>query len=217
MAVWAEGSLENASRIYYEGTWFVYRLTPYGVGLAPTIFDVPPNARVIGTINIPSESWFKTTEAKLHLLDCSGLSHYRLIYESKPVFGPMGFQETIYKQIFNQKYAEKFGLKPVNVTTSGYVKIFERVKGAKIYGKANASVVTVEVKVKTNQGRVFTYSNVANVVNGTYEIIVPYAQDTTYPVKAITPYTIKAGNVTKTFSLSDEDVENGKEIRIDLV
>ncbi len=218
MAVWAEGSLENASKIYYEGTWFVY-VSPYGMGLAPTIYDVPPNARVIGTMSVPSESWFKTTEAKLHLLDCSGLSHYRLIYESKPVsqFSWMGFQETIYKQIFNQKYAKKFGLKPVNVTTSGYVKIFERVKGAKIYGKTNASVVTVEVKVKTNQGRVFTYSNVAKVVNGTYKIIVPYAQDTTYPVKAVTPYTIKAGNVTKTFSLSDEDVENGKSMKIDLV
>ncbi len=218
MAVWAEGSLENASRIYYDGTWLVY-VSSYGMGLAPTIYDVPPNARVVGTLNVPSERWYETTEAKLHLLDCSGLSHYRLIYESKPVsqLSWMGFQETIYKQIFNQKYAKKFNLKPVNVTTSGYVKIFERVKGAKIFGKANASVVTVEVKVKTNQGRIFTYSNVAKVVNGHYEIVVPYAQTTSYPVKAITPYTIKAGNVTKTFSLSDEDVESGKEIRIDLI
>jgi len=218
MAVWAEGSLENASKIYYEGYWVVYR-TPYGIGLAPSLSDVPMNGVVIGSMPYPSEKWYETTEAKLHLLDCSGLSHYRLIYESKPVsrLSWMGFQEMIYKQIFDQKYAKKFGLKPVNVTTSGYVKIFERVRGAKIYGKANASVVTVEVKVKTNQGRVFTYSNVVKVVNGTYEIVVPYAQNTTYPVKAITPYTIKAGNVTKTFSLSDEDVEKGKEVRIDLI
>ncbi len=218
MAVWAEGSLKRASEIYYDGYWFVYA-TPYGLGIAPNQDEVPLNARIVGTILIPSERWFETTEAKLHLLDCSGLSHYRLIYESKPVsqFSWMGFQEIIYKRLFNQRYAKKFGLKPVNVTTSGYVKIFERVKGAKIYGKANSSVVTVSVKVKTNQGRIFTYSNVAKVVNGTYEIVVPYAQNTKWPVKAVTPYTIKAGNVTKTFSLSDEDVENGKVIRIDLI
>ncbi len=218
MAVWAEGSLKRASEIYYDGYWFVYA-TPYGLGIAPNRDEVPLNARIVETIPIPSEKWFETTEAKLHLLDCSGLSHYRLIYESKPVsqFSWMGFQERMYKRLFNQRYAKKFGLKPVNVTTSGYVKIFERVKGAKIYGKANSSVVTVEVKVKTNQGRIFTYSNIAKVVNGTYEIVVPYAQNTKWPVKAITPYTIKAGNVTKTFSLSDEDVENGNAIRIDLI
>jgi dolichyl-diphosphooligosaccharide--protein glycosyltransferase len=129
----------------------------------------------------------------------------------------MGMQEMLYKQIFNQLYANKFGLKPVNVTTSGYVKIFERVKGAKIYGKTNASEVVVELKVKTNQGRIFTYVKKAKVENGTYEVVVPYAQNTKYPVKPIGDYIIKAGNITKTFSLSDEDVENGKEIRIDLV
>ncbi len=218
MAVWAEGSLEKARRIYYEEIpWAVY-ITPTGYGIAPAT-NVPLNARIVGTFLVPSEKWFETTEAKLHLLDCSGLSHYRLIYESKPVsqFSWMGFQEVVYKRIFDQRYAKKFGLSPVNATTSGYVKIFERVKGAKIYGKANASVVKVEVKVKTNQGRIFTYSNVAKVVNGSYEIVVPYAQNTTWPVKAITPYTVKAGNVTKTFTLSDEDVERGKEIRVDLI
>ncbi len=218
MAVWAEGSLENASKIYYDGYWYVYA-TPYGLGLAPTIYDVPPNSKIVGTLNVPSEKWFETTEAKLHLLDCSGLSHYRLIYESKFVsqFSWMGFQEIVYKQIFNQKYSKEFGLKTVNATTSGYVKIFERVKGAKIYGKANSSFVTVYVKVKSNQGRIFTYSNVVRVVNGTYEIVVPYSQNTKWPVKAITNYTIRSGNVTKTFSLSDEDVENGNTIRIDLI
>jgi dolichyl-diphosphooligosaccharide--protein glycosyltransferase len=106
---------------------------------------------------------------------------------------------------------------PVNLTTSGYVKIFERVKGAKIYGKSNSSLVMVELKVKTNQGRVFTYSNSVKVENGTYEIIVPYAQDTKYPVKPLGDYTITDGKVVKHFTLSDEDVENGREIRIDLV
>ena len=218
MATWAEGSLEKAGRNYYEGSWLVY-VSQYGIGLAPTIYDVPPNARIVGSLNVPNENWFKTTEAKLHLLDCSGLSHYRLIYESKLVspHSWMGFQEMTYKQIFNQRYSKKFGIKPVNVTTSGYVKVFERIKGAKIYGRANSSFVTVEVDVKTNQGRIFTYSNSVKVVNGTYEIIVPYAQDTKFPVKAVKPYTIRSGNITKTFSLSDDDVERGVDVKMDLI
>ncbi|HID48638.1 MAG TPA: hypothetical protein EYP40_03335, partial [Chromatiales bacterium] len=45
---------------------------------------IPINARILGSINMPSENYFKTMEAKLHILDGCGLSHYRMIYESIP-------------------------------------------------------------------------------------------------------------------------------------
>ncbi len=58
MATWAEGSLEKAGRNYYEGSWLVY-VSQYGIGLAPTIYDVPPNARIVGSLNVPNENCLK--------------------------------------------------------------------------------------------------------------------------------------------------------------
>jgi len=219
MAVWAEGTLEKAGRIYYAETWIIFK-TPSGfVGLAPTIYDIPRGGRPAGYMNVPSENYFKTMEAKLHILDGCGLSHYRMVYESTPIspISFMGWEEVIYRGLFNNNYADKFRMPKVNVTTSGYVKIFEYVKGARITGKANASEVIVTLKIKTNQGRIITWQKIVDVVDGTYEVIVPYAQNTGYPVKPVGDYTIRAGDVVKTFSVSDEDVEEGRTIVVDLV
>ena len=215
MAVWAEGSLEKASRIYYVGSAIAY-ITPSGIlGLTTDYFRVPPGSKTM-VVSVPSEKYFETMEAKLHILDGCGLSHYRMIYESSPSVGGFAIEEVIYKMIFNRNYAKKFGMPRVNLTPTGYVKIFEYVKGAKIVGRANADNVIVWVKIKTNQNRTFIWQKTVKVINGTYEVVVPYAQDTTYPVKPIGDYTIKAGNIVKTFSVSDEDVEKGRTIRIDL-
>ncbi len=216
MAVWAEGSLEKASRIYYAGSAIAY-ITPNGmIGLTTDYLRVPPGSKTM-IVSIPSEKYFETMEARLHLLDGCGLSHYRMIYESSPSYGGFALEELIYKMIFNREYAKKFGMPKVDITPTGYVKIFEYVKGAKITGRANADNVTVSVVVRTNQNRTFVWQKTVPVVNGTYEVVVPYAQNTTYPVKPIGDYKIRAGNVVKTFSVSDKDVENGRTIRIDLI
>ncbi len=217
MAVWAEGSLEKASRIYYVGSAIAY-VTPKGMlGLTTDYLSVPPGSQT-RIVPIPSEKYFETMEARLHILDGCGLSHYRMIYESSPSFGtPMGLEEVIYRMIFNKYYASKFGMPKVNLTPTGYVKIFEYVKGAKITGRAKADKVTVSVLIRTNQNRTFVWQKTVPVVNGTYEVVVPYAQNTSYPVKPISDYKIKAGNIVKTFSVSDKDVENGRTIRIDLI
>lgn len=213
MAVWAEGSLRKASGMYYVGSAIAY-ITPSGMlGLTTDYFRVPPGSQTM-IVSVPSESYFETMEAKLHILDGCGLSHYRMIYESSPSFS---LEEVVYRMIFNRYYAEKFGMPRVNLTPTGYVKIFEYVKGVKITGRANADNVTVWVKIKTNQNRSFIWQKTVKVINGTYDVIVPYAQNTTYPVKPIGDYTIKAGNIVRTFSISDEDVEKGRSIEIDLI
>jgi len=218
MATWAEGSLDKAGKVYYAGYGYVYQ-TPQGIGIAFNRFSIPPGARVIRILNVPSENYYKTMEARFHIFDGSGLQHYRMVYESGFVnpFNPMGFDEVMYRNIYNSVYANSIGLPKVNVTPTGYVKIFEYVKGAKITGKVPAGVdVVITATVKTNQNRTFVYEQKAKVENGVYEFTVPYAQDTKYPVKAM-PYTITAGSVTKTVSLTDEDVENGKVITLDFV
>ena len=218
MAVWAEGSLAKAGMTYYSGIGYLYQ---YGgrVGLALNPGSIPSGARILTVLQLPGENYFRTMEARFHIMDGCGLKHYRMVYESKPVSenSMMGLEEMIYRSIFDNNYASKLGLPKVNVTTTGFVKIFEYVKGARIEGTAPAGVkyVTIETRVKTNQGRVFLYEQKCKVVNGHYEFTVPYAQNTTYPVKP-SPYVIKAGKVVESLTISDKDVEQGRTIVVNL-
>jgi len=219
MATWAEGTLEKAGQVYYAGLGYIYHLPDGRVGVAFNPRMIPSNVIGVQTLNLPSENYFRTLEAKLHILDTKGLQHYRMIYESASSANTFsGFQELIYRNLFNQLYASKFGFSPVDTTFTGYVKIFEYVKGAKITGRVPDGVdkVHIEAKVVTNQGRVFVYENWAEVKDGHYEITVPYAQNSKYPVKA-EPYQIRAGDVVKTVEVSEEDVLNGNTITVDLI
>ncbi len=217
MAVWAEGSLAKAGMTYYSGVGYLYQYNGR-VGLALSPDQVPSGARVFSTLQLPGENYFRTMEAKFHILDGCGLKHYRMIYESKPVSSNsmMGLEELIYRSLFDKLYASKLGLPKVNITTTGFVKIFEFVKGAKIEGNVTGvKYVTLECKVKTNQGRTFIYEQKCKVKNGHYMFIVPYAQKTKWPVKP-SPYIIKAGNKEESISISDKDVEQGNTIILNL-
>ena len=215
MAVWAEGTLEKGWRTYYAGTGIIYHdmRGNIGISLSPRL---PPGVTPMGTISVPNENYYKTMEAKFHIFDGIGLKHYRMVYESGFSSGTFpGVQELFYRKIFNSLYANKFGFK-VNETSTGYVKIFEYVRGAVVKGKASGDYVVAKVKVKTNQGRVFEYMQKVKVENGEYELILPYAQETKYPVKPVEDYTIESNGIVKTLRLSDEDVENGSVIELDL-
>jgi dolichyl-diphosphooligosaccharide--protein glycosyltransferase len=218
MAVWAEGDLDKAGRIYYSGPGYVY-VTPQGqLGIAISQFGIPANSKVLTVINIPSENYFRTMEAKFHIMDGSGLKNYRMVYES-------GFESTtgltiemLYRYIYDTVYAQETGhLVPVEST--GYVKVFEYVKGAKITGRVGEGIekVILKANITTNQNRTFVYQQVVEVENGVYEFIVPYSQKTVYPVKA-SEYRITAGNVTKSLSgLTDTNVLNGDTFTVDFV
>lgn len=249
MAVWAEGDLPLAEK-YYDG--YMYLTRAGGIGFAKTQWDVPPNSVVI-PLRIPSELYFKTMEAKLHLFDGSGLSHYRMIYESAPpgewvryaslynkkmnesevlkfaiseayqraLYGlapTMGTQEILYKFAYNRLYSGKTGIPYAKLEPSGYVKIFERVKGAVVTGSVdgNASVVVVNATIKTNQNRTFQYYTIAKVENGTYTVILPYSHNSDYPVKPVTPYYIRAGDKVKTLTLTEEQVKNGEKVILNI-
>jgi len=219
MATWAEGSFDAVWKIYYAGRGYFF-ITPEGkVGITQVKYLIPPGAKAL-EIAIPSENYYKTMEARFHIFDGNGLKRYRMVYESgfeaKP--GVLTF-EIIYRVIYNVAYADKIGLPKVNMTSTGYVKVFEFVKGAKITGKLpkNITEVTINTTLKTNQGRIIEYMQKAKASNGTFELVIPYAQETIYPVKPITPYYIKAGNFTKTLVLTDEDVEEGKTIEVNLI
>ncbi len=74
---------------------------------------------------LPSKRYFDSMESRLHFLDGNGLKQYRLVYET----WAYQTQEAGYKQVYNFLYGSS-----IPEVDSGYVKIFEYVKGAKITG-----------------------------------------------------------------------------------
>ncbi len=76
-----------------------------------------------GNQTVPSQKFFNSTLAKLHLFKGKGLDNYRLVYESKP---KLEGNEKWYKNIYNVLYSGN-----LQTEDSGYIKIFEYVKSTK--------------------------------------------------------------------------------------
>jgi dolichyl-diphosphooligosaccharide--protein glycosyltransferase len=113
-------------------------------------------------------------------------------------------------------YQNRTGI-PVELNATGYVKIFERVKGITVKGKANSEFVEVNATIKTNQGRTFEYYKKVDVINGVYEVTLPYSHDSSYETGPITPYSFRAGNITKTLTVSEDQVLRGEVLELDLI
>lgn len=172
-------------------------------------------------VTIPTEKYFNTMESKLHIFDGKGLKHYRLVHESAPnPYTPGGNAELWHKNVYNQVYGGDLKLE-----NSGYVKIFEYVKGATITGRApEGAVVSITNTIQTNTGRSFTYTQSTRAVNGSYTLTVPYSTEgplreegyTNFDTAPVGRYTLTAGNRTVQVSVSEEAVMKGETLQVNL-
>ncbi|MFA7216354.1 MAG: oligosaccharyl transferase, archaeosortase A system-associated, partial [Bacillota bacterium] len=123
---------------------------------------------------VPSMRYYNSMESRLHLLDGSGLKQYRLVHESWGA--PLN--EIWYKQVYNVIHGGNI----LEVET-GFVKIFEYVKGARIKGIAGPNdTVKISATILTSQGRTFEYSQeTTSDASGKYEFIVPYSTEGPIP------------------------------------
>ncbi|HII05771.1 MAG TPA: peptide transporter [Methanotrichaceae archaeon] len=141
-----------------------------------------------------SKRFLGTILAKLHLLDCTNLGHFRLVYESKTSAG-------------------------LKFPTSK-VKVFERVEGAKITGiTPYEKPIGVILEMTTNQGRKFQYFNSAIPVDGRYEVTVPYSTDGGRETHSIGPYLVGpvedfVGGESRNVDVSEEDVLQGSVVEV---
>jgi len=167
-----------------------------------------------GAQYVPGERYYNSMEARLHIFDGDGLQQYRLVHESPEA--PTGYtSETGYKNVYNVLYGGNLEL-----TDTGYVKVFEYVEGATITGTAPAGeTVTISNTIETNQGRSFTYSQSATS-DGAYSFTVPYSTEgpipgeTQFDVRPTGPYTISYGDTTQQVSVSEMDVLSGNVIEV---
>ncbi|MEA1945176.1 MAG: oligosaccharyl transferase, archaeosortase A system-associated, partial [Euryarchaeota archaeon] len=136
-----------------------------------------------GPQNFPSMKYYNSMEGRLHIFDGISLSHYRLVHESMTGnTAELGYKQiyNLYTQMdpdFHKKYPDL--PKEIPEANTGYVKIFEYVKGARITGTAPPnSTVSLSVPILTNQGRTFDYTQTATASsNGTFTFTVPYSTD----------------------------------------
>jgi dolichyl-diphosphooligosaccharide--protein glycosyltransferase len=163
--------------------------------------------------------WYTNMESLLHIFDGSGLKQYRMIHESVPnPYARGGNMEQSCKYIYNVMYDGNIG-----INNTGFVKLFEVVQGAIISGAApDGLVVTISNDIKTNQGRVFTYTQTTTAENGSYSLIVPYSTqgpipgETNFDTMPTGPYTITAGGISQALDVSEEDVLEGRSVTVDL-
>ncbi|MDO9097387.1 MAG: oligosaccharyl transferase, archaeosortase A system-associated, partial [Candidatus Methanoperedens sp.] len=168
---------------------------------------------------VPAMKYYDTMEAKLHIFDTNGLRNYRLVHESTPnPYTAGGNSEKWFKNVYNILYS---GNLPVE--DSGYAKIFEHVKGAKIEGRAPPdTAITLANTIKTNIGRTVQYSQ-TTTSNGTYAFTVPYSTlgpipgETQFDTRPEGPYTVTSGNVSKQIEVSEKDVLEGNAVTLDLI
>lgn len=180
-----------------------------------------------GFENIPGLKTFTSMTGKLHILDTVGMKRYRLVHEtiaSPPTLnaktGGGMQQEEQYKLIYN--FMTGSNIKP---EATGYVKIFEYVKGGNIIGKAQSNAtITVTLPIKTTLGREFNYTQTTSSdADGSYSMRVPYStigweqRETKFDTAPTGKYKISANGATKEFDVTEKNVIGGEAVQIDLV
>ena len=166
-----------------------------------------------GYQNLPSTRYYNSMESRLHILDGNGLKQYRMVYETEAY----QTQEVGYKQVYN--FLFKGNIPEVD---TGYIKIFEYVKGAKITGTASSNeTVKISATILTGQGRTFNYSqSTTSDSEGRYQFTVPYSTDgpvagqTQFDTAPSGPYVLSYGGTTKEVKISEEAVLKGEEIKV---
>lgn len=162
---------------------------------------------------MPSEKYFNSMEARLHILDGSGLKHYRMVHESMAT----STQELVYRKFYN--FINTANIPEVD---SGFVKVFEYVEGANLTGYCGTNeTVSVKMQIRTNQNRTFVYSQTSKGdSNGEYTFTVPYSTSgpiqgqTQFDTMPATPYIIQYGNFTLGVEVNEQEVLNGAKIDV---
>jgi oligosaccharyl transferase (archaeosortase A-associated) len=166
-----------------------------------------------GNQYVPSARYFNSMEVRLQFFDGNGFKHYRMVHET---WADQTY-EVYYKKLYNFLY--EGNIAEVN---TGYVKIFEYVKGANVTGTASANeTVKISAEILTGQNRTFEYSQSTTADSqGRYEFTVPYSTEgpipgeTKFDTAPSGPYKLSYGNTIKEVRVKEEAVLKGEEIKV---
>lgn len=196
---------------------------------------------------IDSPKFISSMLSRLYYYDCYALSHFRLIYESNDKYGL--FTRTVnikaanpqpqqFTAVLTQDYAKALDLYQrapktywldKNKTILVYaarppvknIKLFEKVNGATITGKApSGQIVTVKLLLKTQYGRIFAYMQSVTAANNQFQITVPYPTEPMqgdgyqYDITPLGKYSLTVGNKSLSVDVPEKAVMDGENIKI---
>jgi len=102
-----------------------------------------------------------------------------------------------------------------------YVKVFEKVEGATLTGSApDGSAVTATLTLKTDEGRLFSYTASTVAHDGVYSLTVPYPTEQmkgdgySYGIMPQGKYTVTYGGTTKSVDVPESAVMGGATIPV---
>jgi dolichyl-phosphooligosaccharide-protein glycotransferase len=171
-----------------------------------------------GYRSLPTMRYYDSMLVRLQLFDGNGLKQYRMVHETlKPQDSYNSQGELIQKYVYNYLYEGN-----ISLVNTGYLKIFEYVKGANITGTASANEpVTISNTIKTGQNRTFEYSQSTTADSqGKYKFTVPYSTEgpipgeTQFDTAPTGPYKVSYGDKTKEVKVSENAVLKGEEITV---
>ncbi|WP_048141410.1 MULTISPECIES: oligosaccharyl transferase, archaeosortase A system-associated [unclassified Methanosarcina] len=162
---------------------------------------------------LPTMRYYNSMESRLHFFDGNGMKQYRLVHESWAGQS----DEVGYKQVYNYLFGGS-----IPETDTGYVKVFEYVKGAKITGSASPNeTVNIKTTILTGQGRTFDYSqSTTSDSEGRYEFTVPYSTEgpisgeTQFDTAPAGAYVVSYGNTTTEVRVSEVAVLKGEDVQV---
>lgn len=196
---------------------------------------------------IDSPKFKRSIINRLFYNDANGTQHFRLIYESAGDYRVKAKQITVTnekarsnsKEWLFKNYPQALATtKKINkvIINNDHniftynarppvkgIKIFEKVKGAIINGKAPKNIadntpVKLTLKLTTKYGRIFTYQQTTKIKHGKYKFIVPYpttkmhGKDYSYDTKPIGSYVIQINNQVIKVAVPEDAVMLGKNI-----
>ncbi len=164
--------------------------------------------------SLPSDRYYNSMEARLHILDGNGLKQYRMVHETWAV---QTAEESGYRQVYNLLFGGN-----ISQADTGYVKVFEYVKGAKVTGTASPNEpVKISTTIITGQNRTFEYSqSTTSDSQGRYEFTVPYSTEgpiaggTQFDTAPSGSYVVNYGDTTKEVRVNEEAVLKGEEVKV---
>ncbi|MDD5453912.1 MAG: oligosaccharyl transferase, archaeosortase A system-associated [Candidatus Ratteibacteria bacterium] len=178
----------------------------------------------------PGLKSFTSMTGKLHILDTDGLQRYRLVHETFPspatlnakVGGGNPQLEEQSKALYNLMFGHNTASQAIAPQATGYVKIFEYVKGGNIFGTAPANTtVSISLPIKTNQGREFKYTQTTmSDRHGLFSLVVPYSttgwetRTTNFDTKPTGKYVISVNGKSKEFDMTESQIVLGRSISI---
>jgi dolichyl-diphosphooligosaccharide--protein glycosyltransferase len=161
----------------------------------------------------------ESTLGRLYLEPAPSMPRHRLVYESRETSliagsrGPGGYGPSRVSRGELERLREPGGPEPVLVTAAPSVRVYERVEGAVLAGRANGTVVA-RLELRTSAGRRVVYERSVEA-GGRFGLRVAYPTTGHGAVEAVGPYRVSVdGDPAGSARVAENEVRSGAAVTV---